>query len=569
MSSTHQAAFEEITESVDELARRAGTSRDRAFAAWYAIHFLDVDEDDALEAASVDGGEDQGIDFLLSDEANERVLLLQAHVGKNPTNATPKKKFDALTTAISALDSPDTFRKAGREDLAILIEGANSHLEDGYEAIAGIVSLGGRSDSIERLIAPLNKGSRFKPFELFYAHFSAIFEEFQSLKASEEGGVAEDVIKFSGDEQFFEEQGDFGRAYVGSVSAQDLAALYEKHRERLFARNVRLFLGTRKGSINEQIVETAKSAPGRFWALNNGITIVADTIKKKDANSFTISRFSVVNGCQTTVSLWKANPSAAAKVLTRLVAAKQLIVSDIVRYNNTQNAVKIWTVRAADQVQKKLVDAFATIGVSYAPKPSAGRRRRGKDATIELDRLAQYIAASRNLVIEAVREKSELFDRHYQHVFPHDLRAEIAYQAWLIGSFADSLRQARVQALRESESAEESLPFLGVAGTYWIVFCAEKLVNGFNKMPLRLELSAMAKEQYQNCLKKYVEEALDLYFDLASDTYDATEFGSPRQAMRSVKFFHKISQKLDNKVASMKAKKRKMPDLEGAIRSAK
>jgi hypothetical protein len=69
MASLEQTTFAEITASVEELARRAGTSADQAFAAWYAINFLDVDEDDALDAASVDGGEDQGIDFLLNHRA--------------------------------------------------------------------------------------------------------------------------------------------------------------------------------------------------------------------------------------------------------------------------------------------------------------------------------------------------------------------------------------------------------------------------------------------------------------------------------------------------------------------
>ena len=73
MTSADQATFEEIIGSVDELAKRAGTTSERAFAAWYAINFLDVDEDDALEAASIDGGEDQGIDFLLSTSFQEKM----------------------------------------------------------------------------------------------------------------------------------------------------------------------------------------------------------------------------------------------------------------------------------------------------------------------------------------------------------------------------------------------------------------------------------------------------------------------------------------------------------------
>jgi len=64
--------------------------------------------------------------------------------------------------------------------------------------------------------------------------------------------------------------------------------------------------------------------------------------------------------------------------------------------------------------------------------------------------------------------------------------------------------------------------------------------------------AAMNIDQYKNALRKYVEEALDLYFDLSSDTYDRAEYGSPRQAMHSTKFFSKITQELDNRIASLK-----------------
>ena len=51
MTSADQATFEEIIGSVDELAKRAGTTSERAFAAWYAINFLDVDEDDGARGS--------------------------------------------------------------------------------------------------------------------------------------------------------------------------------------------------------------------------------------------------------------------------------------------------------------------------------------------------------------------------------------------------------------------------------------------------------------------------------------------------------------------------------------
>ena len=80
----------EILASIDELASRARISRNRAFAAWYAINFFDLDEDDALEAAAADGGNDQGIDLIFPDESSQEIMVLQAYCPDSLTKKRPK-----------------------------------------------------------------------------------------------------------------------------------------------------------------------------------------------------------------------------------------------------------------------------------------------------------------------------------------------------------------------------------------------------------------------------------------------------------------------------------------------
>jgi AIPR protein len=80
-------------------------------------------------------------------------------------------------------------------------------------------------------------------------------------------------------EHFFEEKGGFGKALVTSIDGDQLRKLYLKHEDRLFDRNVRLFLGARKGGVNAGIRDTIDSESERpnFWAYNNGVTFVCDT----------------------------------------------------------------------------------------------------------------------------------------------------------------------------------------------------------------------------------------------------------------------------------------------------
>ena len=67
------ANLKDIFSSIDELADRGQIPRSRAFAAWFAISFFNLDEDEALEAAAADGGNDQGIDLAFADDTLGRV----------------------------------------------------------------------------------------------------------------------------------------------------------------------------------------------------------------------------------------------------------------------------------------------------------------------------------------------------------------------------------------------------------------------------------------------------------------------------------------------------------------
>ena len=95
----------DIVESIDELAHRGALSRSRAFAAWFAITFFDLDEDDALESAAADGGNDQGIDIVFADASSEEIVVLQAHCPDNFSKVTPKGKWDAVVAATPYIGS--------------------------------------------------------------------------------------------------------------------------------------------------------------------------------------------------------------------------------------------------------------------------------------------------------------------------------------------------------------------------------------------------------------------------------------------------------------------------------
>lgn len=542
---------------------------DRAFAAWYAIEFLDIDEDLALEGAALDGGEDQGVDLLVTDHINSRVIVLQGHAPKSTGKATPKSKWNALVAAVPFLRDPKRFEDGGRLELRDALDEANSAMDE-YEVLLGLASLGDDSDQIRRALAATGASSSFKGFKFFYDAREQIVDRYSTHKLSD-NRVAEDTIEFASN--VFEDTGSYGRAIVGSVSATELSRLYAKHRKNLFADNVRYFVGARKGGINEKIIQTARTRPGDFWSLNNGITIVAQTIdpvRGARSNKFNLTRFSIVNGCQTTVSLHEADAPKSARVLARVVAAKPALVTDIVQFNNTQTPVKIWTVRSVDAVQERIRQAFAKVGIQYAPKQEGSRRKRDADAIIELDKAAQYLAAGGSAtLVDAVKEKQELFDRHYQDIFSHDLMAERVYLFWLLGTQSEEIRQERLLEFRDSESLTPVLSsLLGVSGTLWGLHCSYSLVKTLNREPLGIDLEDMKGASFQGALRKYAARGMDMFIELSVDTYDSASYRSVRAALRSPRFLERIDSKLALRVAREKSAAA-LPKLTVAARSQK
>lgn len=538
----------EMLTAIDGVAKRGGISRDKAITAWYASTLLGIDEDEAIDAASVDGSEDNGCDFIYIDNDQEVVYVLQGYVSDRADRSAGIKKWNALVAAVTNINDPISFQHGGRRDIFdLLTEVDISH----YSRVFGLVTLAAKSDQIARQREATVRAKTYGPeATFFYEYQESIYDKFVIARAADRN-VTEDVITFSG--PVADVKGDFGQAIVGSVAASELARLHEKYNNQLFEGNVRLFIGERKGGINEKIVETANNRPGDFWALNNGITIVADSFENVSGNKYLIRRFSVVNGCQTTVSLTRAiekSPDAGkAQVLARVVGAKKALLTDIVRYNNTQNPVKLAAVRLLDPIQESLRSAFSTIEYVYAPKQE-GAKTAKSTRRIELDRITQYLAAmSEDTVLESVAKKAELFDRSYKNIFPRGLKPERVMLAWLL---AQEIENERAQLLNAQEGDSDPImkAILGIHGTPWGIYVANTLIEKSGSDMSKLTLKRMTSPDFNAALKKYAKRAMELYSEIAVNIVTTDEAdSSTRNELRAKPFLEKLKRNLALRMA--------------------
>ncbi len=137
--------------------------------------------------------------------------------------------------------------------------------------------------------------------------------------------------------------------YLAALPGDLLASLYRDHGSRLLEGNVRSFLTTR-GKINRGIRETIIKEPAHFLAYNNGISATAANVEYQDGKIAAITDLQIVNGGQTTASLFYATQVNRDIDLSSIYVQMKLVVvtledaRDMVplisRYANSQNAVR-------------------------------------------------------------------------------------------------------------------------------------------------------------------------------------------------------------------------------------
>lgn len=138
-------------------------------------------------------------------------------------------------------------------------------------------------------------------------------------------------------------------SYLAVIDGNLLADIYDKYGQRLLEQNVRTFLQFR-GKVNKGLRNTIEYNPKQFFAYNNGITATASNVELDDyGNIVKISNFQIVNGGQTTSSIYAAKKNHKLNIediyvqmklsVIKNAEKKNEIVAKISEYANTQNKV--------------------------------------------------------------------------------------------------------------------------------------------------------------------------------------------------------------------------------------
>jgi hypothetical protein len=341
----------------------------RSMAAAAIMILAEVDNPTA-SAAVVDGGKDNGIDAIYYDPQSKALFLVQSKWSNSHASSIESGEVLKFLQGVQDLVS----LKKGRFNEKIqkrwsIIEDALKKLTSVRLVIAYPGS--GRIDSdiqdkINDFVSNQNDTS-----ELFF--FSPVtqrelFQHFVREAAPPQIDLTVRLTHYGLVESPL-------RAVYGQVSAADVASWYRQHGNHLFAGNIRNFLGS--SEVNAAIEDTLHSNANYFWYYNNGITIIAQDLKRqpiggsdRSVGIFECQNVTVVNGAQTVGTVGRAltGEESLAFLLARIIVVDDpdsVLGKRITRASNTQNKIDARNFVALDSEQERIRTELLIEKVNY------------------------------------------------------------------------------------------------------------------------------------------------------------------------------------------------------------
>jgi hypothetical protein len=181
-------------------------------------------------------------------------------------------------------------------------------------------------------------------------------------------------------------ENDLYECYLAIVPGSILSTLYRNYGTRLLESNVRAFL-QQTGKINRGIRDTIREEPFMFLPYNNGLATTAQEVRteKRGDGQLVITGvkdFQIVNGGQTTASLFHTEKRFKADLSKVFVQMKLTVIKDedkknetvpfISRYANSQNKVSELDLTSNNPFLQRLEELSRT---TYAIDPEDSNKQ--------------------------------------------------------------------------------------------------------------------------------------------------------------------------------------------------
>lgn len=443
-------------------ARNKQTSR--ALSA-FALQLLFGCDAVSASRAVVDDFEDNGIDAIYYHEQNKTLYFVQSKLKANEDFKLAEAQAFLSGVNLLICKQFDEFNKN-----VIDMKDAITEALDECDKIKLVLAYTGNGISqpaqneIRRVIQQAHEDGE-EQLQLGYVDVNPQKIE-EHLREEQAIGPVKARIKI----QKYRKSNTPRESVFGLVKITDLVRLHQQHPKALYEKNIRYFIGAGKRGVNAAIQNTLREEPQNFYYLNNGITMVANSIKQRaiSASNKTTREFeafgaSVVNGAQTISSAAQfaekypdVDLSKAQVMLTLIQTGKGDFHKQVTKARNLQNPVDFANFASLDDTQERLRREMALYGVDYHYRPQHSSAM--STEVIKLNDLAKALACLHPDIRypALLKTSSAQFvnsgSKEYKSLFVEDLAGVKAINASIVYQLIQTLI---IQAEKTSPSPEK------------------------------------------------------------------------------------------------------------------
>ena len=402
-----------------------GGNLDKGFSHWaFSLIFgegHDITDNDVVERTGIDGADDFEIDgwFIPDAEDDSVVNLFQSKRREPGTNMGPNDLAaflnapNRITNAAEVAASNNEYTKELHDQLmAVLREstlGCTVHLA---WVTSGTLSDRAKSHARENATRTMTVNFNGSPIEVSVTleclDLRDLYERYVAQQESDDSTTQCDV-QFQLDPGTYHQTAPVAtwRTLSMTVPVKHIIDAFRKHRYKIFQRNPRGPLGNK---VNRQIKRTLSDPTERqrFHLVNNGLTAICHSWRLDEGDRLFVQNFQIVNGCQTTVTLWDTRAlvedDPAVMVSVKLVECPDHFAETIAVRTNNQATLKSEDLISNEPIQRTLQAEFSAMTPPWFYEIKRGEWSKMLGGPPEKERYRESVGVFRKLTAKDVAQ---------------------------------------------------------------------------------------------------------------------------------------------------------------------
>jgi hypothetical protein len=346
--------------------------------------FDGLDFDDFVHKHLVDMAYDLGNDVIFTNKEGNNILIFQAKFSENNLLNTEEikknKRFIDWILGLSkeSLTPNPKLKKVIDEEISLVLNEKNIN-EKNYSLTVFYID-NQFTDKIKTDIRALFNNYYDQKIDLEvkfydYKELEEIYDDVEIPTSDVEVQIVKEEF-FSKDLIYYDDDGSETplNTMIVTIKANSIKKIIEKHKELIFALNVRYYKG--ENEINSKIKEEySKGKKSNFWILNNGINAICEGFEIINNETLRIKNMQIVNGGQTTKTLTRIVNDLPDEVqilmkLTKVIDKTKIskISKNIAIASNSQNAITSRDLHSGERIQRKIFEKLDTINIFFDKK---------------------------------------------------------------------------------------------------------------------------------------------------------------------------------------------------------